>query len=319
MNEAAFFAQVSVSFIRKWKTVFKTEGKVSPYTLWGHHSKYVTIFDHEDKILQAKTWIRNNSNVKGEVALTAEKFAHYCNTTLMKDLVDDPESKFNGISAETARRWLNKLGFEYSSKTGLYNDGHERPEVRLYRTQYLKFMLAHQERGYLYDNKGEHLDKWTDLSFRNRYKMGGLLKKNVKKPVIIVFHDESIYCVNDGKQRFWQDSLTSTMKSKGRGYGIMVSDFVTEQGFLGDNIDESLRIYLEYNKQGHWTHDRLKQQVLHAIDIFERKHPGHQAVFVFDNASTHVAKEEDALVAKRMNVNDGGLQPILRDTIWKNN
>ena len=75
------------------------------------------------------------------------------------------------------------------------------------------------------------------------------------------------------------------------------------------------RVCLEYNKDGHWTHKGMKEQVTLAIYTFEKRYPDHQAVFIFDNALTHVAYEENALVAKYLNVKDGGKQPKLRDTV----
>lgn len=299
INFAASFAQVSASFIRKVKDKFKSQGEISPYTMWGHHSKYITIFDYEDKVLQAKKWIRINSSSKGQKELTSEGFANYCNTVLMIDLVDNIDCKFNGITPETARRWLHGLGFQYSSKTGGYNDGHEKREVKAYRKEYLRMILDYEKRTYLFDEKGIHVDTWDDLTFRNKYPLGGYLKRNVQKPVILLFHDESIFNVNDSKKRFWQDAQTSTITPKGKGQGIMVSDFVTENGFLDDDSTEGLRVCLEYNKEGHWTHEKLKEQVLHAIKVFDRKYPGHQGIFIFDNSTVHVAKEENALNAKK--------------------
>ena len=35
-REAADFNQASPSFVRKWKEIFKSQGQVSPYTIWGH-------------------------------------------------------------------------------------------------------------------------------------------------------------------------------------------------------------------------------------------------------------------------------------------
>lgn len=45
-------------------------------------------------------------------------------------------------------------------------------------------------------------------------------------------------------------------------------------------------------------------------------HPGAIAVFAFDNSSSHNAYASDALNAKTMNVNPGGKQPKMRDTIF---
>ncbi|CAG8579209.1 10036_t:CDS:2, partial [Scutellospora calospora] len=53
-----------------------------------------------------------------------------------------------------------------------------------------------------------------------------------------------------------------------------------------------------------------------AVDIFERTHPECVGVFVFDNATSHKAFAEDALVASKMNLGPGGTVPKMRDTMW---
>jgi len=168
----------------------------------------------------------------------------------------------------------------------------------------------------LFNEENEHVDKWQDITLRGKYPLGGLLKDGTTEKVIFVYHDESIYNVNDDSREFWQDNQTSSMKSKGKGQGIMVSDFLTENGFLDEDGSENLRVCLEYNSDGHWTHERMKNQVITAIRVFEKKYTGHKGVFIFDNALTHTAKESNALVARHIGVNDGGKQRILRDTIW---
>lgn len=45
------------------------------------------------------------------------------------------------LSAKTARKWLNKMGFEFKRFTkGIYVDGHERPDVIEYRSKFLEQM-----------------------------------------------------------------------------------------------------------------------------------------------------------------------------------
>ena len=57
-------------------------------------------------------------------------------------------------------------------------------------------------------------------------------------------------------------------------------------------------------------------QVKKAIPIFEKAFPGDIGVFAFDNSSGHVCKASDVLVASRMNLNAGGKQPYMRDTVF---
>jgi hypothetical protein len=52
---------------------------------------------------------------------------------------------------------------------------------------------------------------------------------------------------------------------------------------------------------------------LTALTVFELAHPGCQALFLFDNATSHCAYAEDELKASRMNKEWGGGQPHMRD------
>lgn len=67
------------------------------------------------------------------------------------------------------------------------------------------------------------------------------------------------------------------------------------------------------NNDGWWKADDLVDQVVNrAIPIFEARFPGAKALFAFDNAASHSAYADDALVAKKMNLSSGGKQPKMR-------
>ena len=55
-----------------------------------------------------------------------------------------------------------------------------------------------------------------------------------------------------------------------------------------------------------------------AIKIAEFKYPAtdNTIVFLFDQSSGHCAFANDAFIAHKMDVSDGGKQPYLRDTMW---
>ncbi len=64
------------------------------------------------------------------------------------------------------------------------------------------------------------------------------------------------------------------------------------------------------NYHGWWTtKDLAKQVVEKVVPIFERRFPNAQALFAFDNATSHAAFTVDALQAKQMNLGCGGKQP----------
>ena len=46
---------------------------------------------------------------------------------------------------------------------------------------------------------------------------------------IVIFHNESIFTVNDDQKTQWGTKDMQVIKPKGKGTGIMASDFVDEQ------------------------------------------------------------------------------------------
>ncbi|KAI5839736.1 hypothetical protein DFP73DRAFT_598397 [Morchella snyderi] len=62
--------------------------------------------------------------------------------------------------------------------------------------------------------------------------------------------------------------------------------------------------------------DHIVQQTLLAVNIFEAAYPGCQALFLFDNATSHSAFAEDALRVTRMNKGPGGEPVHVRDGYW---
>lgn len=55
-----------------------------------------------------------------------------------------------------------------------------------------------------------------------------------------------------------------------------------------------------------------------AVALAEFKYPRerYHILFLFDQSSSHTAKAPDALVANKMNVNPGGQQPKMHDTVY---
>lgn len=136
------------------------------------------------------------------------------------------------------------------------------------------------------------------------------------QPVISLFHDESTYYANADQSFHWSDGTSQVLKQKSLGQSIMVSDFIEEvDGFLKHDGVEA-RLYLEHQKDGYFNNEMLIEQVKKAMDIFDRKYPGHLGLFIFDNAPSHVKKAPNSLNPDHMNVKDGGKQPTMKDTRW---
>jgi len=124
------------------------------------------------------------------------------------------------------------------------------------------------------------------------------------------------------------------LRPKSQGRGLMVSDFIDEHsGFLclsseekqvaklsQPNLPHTARVVFRFGAQGdgYWNSDHFIAQVEKAMQIAEFKYPAtdNTLVFLFDQSSGHCAYAEDALLAHKMNVSDGGKQPFLRDTVW---
>ena len=52
------------------------------------------------------------------------------------------------------------------------------------------------------------------------------------------------------------------------------------------------------------------------INVFERTHPECVTIFAFDNATSHTAFVENALVASKMNLGPGESVPKMQNTTW---
>ena len=153
------------------------------------------------------------------------------------------------------------------------------------------------------------------------------------KPVVLVVHDESTFIANDRRSKIWIKDNNMPLKKKSRGKEIMVSDFLTPGGQLRvpegktvildpeyvmqdgspKRLDSNLAsCSIEYGRDRWWDGDQLVDQVLKlAIPIFEVAFPGCQALFLFDNATSHSAYTKDALRASTMNLRPGGAQAQL--------
>lgn len=123
---------------------------------------------------------------------------------------------------------------------------------------------------------------------------------------VVIFHDESIYHVNEDQSSFWGDKSTHVLRPKSKGAGIMVSDFIEEKGgFLGltfQDFEEAkkedprfpfqARQFLEYGegREGYWTSEYFMKQMETAVRIADFKYPrseGWRCCWIFDHSSCH--------------------------------
>jgi hypothetical protein len=194
------------------------------------------------------------------------------------------------ISHKTACRYLRVLGyrFQYTPK-GQYVDGHERGDVVAYRNKVF-------------------LPKWR--KFMNRMASWDKdLKEHLppedQKRVVVWFHDESIFYAHDRRKKGWfHKDASAKPYTKGEGASLMVADFVSADfGWLTspDGKWSARRIFKPgKNRDGYFTNAEIMDQAKEATDILREFYSEYDHVLIYDNATTHLKRAEDALSAKSM-------------------
>jgi len=155
-----------------------------------------------------------------------------------------------------------------------------------------------------------------------------------EKEHVLVVQDETIFHTNEYRRRMWVKGDQQPIRKKGGGRAIHVSDFISEtigqlklsEEQISDQhmllaekhlskFEAQAIIYPGKGFDAWWDLKQLIVQIKNTISIFELTHPDRTGVFVFDRSSAHEGFAEDALNIYRMNVNPGGKQKRLRDTI----
>lgn len=315
--------QRSEHTVCKWRKLFFLHGEV-PRNKQGKYERSGVMWSSED-LNKAASYVRAQANIKGQPNMRISDFCTWVNTDLLPNSTLEPGFP-RRIGLETARKWLHVLGFEFiTPKKGSFVDGHEREDVVVYRKKFLRKMVG---LGFLRPDNAPTEDAKNALPSDLHTPSIDRVEKTV-----IFFHDETIFHVNEDQSRQWGEKGTHVVQHKSKGRGIMVSDFVCEDGFLclteeelraaGDNtLRATAREQIEYgeNAEGYWTNERFMAQMEEAVKLAETKYPmakGYRLVWIFDQSSCHAAKAENALDVSKMNVKPGGKQPAMRNTIWQ--
>ena len=196
------------------------------------------------------------------------------------------------ISHKTACRYLHSLGYRFqSTPKGQYVDGHEREDVVAYRQKiFLPKWRQFMERMATWDK--ELKEYLPTLSAE-------------QKRVIVWFHDESIFYAHDRRKRGWYHKDASPKPyAKGEGASLMIADFISADfGWLAspDGKKTARRIFKPgKNRDGYFTNPDILDQAKEATEVLWDFYPEYDHVFVYDNATTHLKRAEDALSAKSM-------------------
>lgn len=276
-----------------------------PESMTGKHVKISSILDSEDVQLQLTAYINEHEGM-----VKARTIRQWLQTTLSPSMNIEAN-----VQEQTVQRWLNKLGYNYERwKRGLYKDGHEREDVVEYRARFLAQMQQFEEKMPVFEGEDMNVIKMPSLG-------------SGEKLHILVVHDEWIFHANDADNYGWYNDGNQGIRPKGQGASIHVSEFLSEMtgrlklqseqvtavkfALNRPDFPQEARVIIHpgRNRDGYWTKDHLWKQLQDAIAIFEVTHPGCVGVFLFDNAASQGAYAPDALVASKMNMNDGGISP----------
>ncbi|KAH7930139.1 hypothetical protein BV22DRAFT_1079400 [Leucogyrophana mollusca] len=217
------------------------------------------------------------------------------------------------ISLSTAQRWMNKLGYRWKKEPkGQYSDGHEREDVVTYRQKIF-------------------LPAWREIQSRLRHwKEDNVTVEDIGahtpgRRVVVWFHDESTFYANDRRKLRWVHASEGAVpQPKGEGASIMVAHFVSADYGWMESPDgkETARILFKAGKarDGYYTSDDILKHAAKAMDILEKHYPDEDHILVFDNATTHIKRADNALSARNMpkkSMPTWGINVTMKDTNGK--
>ncbi|KIK72826.1 hypothetical protein PAXRUDRAFT_179854, partial [Paxillus rubicundulus Ve08.2h10] len=259
----------------------------------------------------------DDENLAAELHLHLQSVGKYVKANDLVQYLSDPEvqQRFElkkTISLATTKRWMHKLGYRWlRNHCGQYVDGHERPDV----VDYWQSVF---------------IPNWKAMEVRMRqWSHDGITEEKLQLPqgtrlVIAWRHDESTFYANERRHSGWVHvDVGADPQPKGEGESIMVSDFISpEYGWCrSPDAKESARVIFRAGKawDGYYTCDDVLAQTSATMDLLQKHYPDSDHVFIFDNASTHLKRAEDALSARHMpkRTQDWGVDATVRDKAGK--
>ncbi|GLB43911.1 hypothetical protein LshimejAT787_1500950 [Lyophyllum shimeji] len=265
--------------LREWARAFIDDREEIPENKYGRGSK--SAIDDEDFAQEIHLHLQGIGKY-----VKAEDIVRYCE----KPHVLARLKRTKTISLATARRWMEKMGYRWKKNfRGQYVDGHERKDVVEYRQNvFLPAMKAFEER----------LRQWSE-------EHGWDLPPTMWRAIVIWFHDESTFYAHDRRQSAWyHKNATPTPYRKGEGLSLMVADFVSaDHGWLrSPDGKESARVVFRagVRREGYFTCEDILEQVRRALFILADHFSNEDHVFVYDNATTHLKRADEALSATKM-------------------
>ena len=310
-NKVSQMFLVSVATVKRWSSSWESIGEDA---LLDHRSEHEErdaslLFGSPALVFELQSWIKNRLKQGGKHKdgyLTIQQLQNYINNVLFNDpdvvspeLLDLHDARYHSrqVSRMTVLRWMHKLGYKWAdSSRAPFCDRHKDQDVVTYRNEWVKQMLALKPRlPILSEATGK--PEWPNLPAG-------------EKPLLHGNHDECILYPNEGNRFAWVSDDAYHMKPKRDGATIMVSGVsVPCQGWLGLET-------IEPKSDGTWKHDNVMNNLKKVIDQFEHLYPGCQLLLTYDNAPFHTAVKKGSLSTARMNMTDGGKQPIITQMGW---
>jgi hypothetical protein len=204
------------------------------------------------------------------------------------------------ISLATAQRWMHRMGYRWTKQpSGQFVDGHEREDVVAYRQNVFLPAMAELESKIRTWNNGltEEFKPWPhDIDDGPR---------PFQDRTVVWYHDESTFYANDRRNVGWvHKDAKAVPRAKGEGPSLMVADFVSaDYGWLrSPDKAESARVLFKAgaNQEGYFTNQDILEHARQAMGILENYRPNEKHALVFDNATTHLKRADDALSARHM-------------------
>jgi hypothetical protein len=153
------------------------------------------------------------------------------------------------------------------------------------------------------------LPVWEELLSRTRsYTIDGnecLILPPPARRLLVWNHDESTYYANDCRKIRWvHKTEMAVLYPKGEGPSLMVADFISpDYGWLqSPNSAQKAQVIFKAgkNREGYFTNEDILKQASNAMDILQQHHADEDHVLLFNNATTHLKRADDALSACHM-------------------
>jgi hypothetical protein len=269
--------------LREWTRAYIKDPECLPFNVYGRWN--ISLLEDED--------------LANEISLHLQGIGKWIKAMDIVHFLDTPEMKLRfklkkTISLATAQRWMRVMDYRWTkTPNGQFVDGHERDDVVEYRQ--LIFLP-------IWEGFEPSMRSWTkDVEDAQPANITGL-----SGPHITVWHhDESTFYANDRRKIRWVHKGEKAVPyAKGEGASLMVTDFVSaDYGWLrSPDGKEEARVLFKAGKarQGYFTNEDILSQASTAMDILEKYFPEDKHVLLFDNATTHQKRADDALSATKM-------------------